>query len=414
MKKQILFLLIIALNSSAFCQSDSLLVAKLNQVKMSIDFSQGKLSGSGADFLIKEATDSHFLLLGENHGIAEVPVFTIALMRAMAPKGYKYYATEIGPETAQILTERLKTTDVDQVFSESFKKHPWSIPFLAWQDETAIVAELKRQTGLSHNNLWGLDQEFIISARMLLNKLIKIAPNNEAKTVAESYYEKALSGFDKAVETKVPLVFMSSATADDYNKLRTAFKGSEEALKIINEMQESQEVYDKLMVKRVGFESNQQRANMMKRNFMHYYDQAEKQEPSPRVIVKLGANHTYKGYNSLGAMDIGNFVHEFAASKRQNSFHVYIGAHKGHLNSYNLLSKSTDDKNKAFDESGDDRSGAFYEAANGEATLFDLRPLREMIFYKQVKNLHPNFVKLVFSYDAFLVIPEATPSKLYD
>lgn len=413
MKKIFLFLTCLIVQTGVYAlQSDSVLIATLKKSRMAMTFKNAELKGRGAEFLIEEARKSHFVLIGEDHGIAELPEFTTALFKALGPVGYSNYATEIGPVTARILTEQLQSKPVNEVFESTFAVHPWSIPFFNWKEETEVLKVLKEQTQLKETNLWGLDQEFIISARLLLNRLVRIAPDDKAGNVAKSYYDKAMEGFQKAVKTKVPLVFLSSATPDDYKKLREAFSASAEGIEILDELQESQEIYAKIMMRGEGFQSNQQRADLMKKHFLSYYNASS--EADPKVIVKLGANHVFKGYNSLGAMDIGNFVNEFAAMKGQRSFHIYVGAHKGRQNAYNLLSQSLDDKQKAFDNSQKTNGARFFEAASGETSLFDLRPLRTLLFNKRIKNIHPDLRKLIYSYDAFLVIPEATASEGYN
>lgn len=411
-----IFLLLTLLNcgllASAF-QMDSVLLATLAESKMTLSFDGSGLKGAGADFLIKEADKAHYFLIGEDHGIAQLPEFTSAMLRALAPRGYQHYATEIGPVSADLITHNLKSKSPVMVFSKLFEVYPFAIPFFTWKNEAEVVQVLKEETGLLNHNLWGLDQEFIISARMLLNHLREIALDDNARSLAELYYQKAMKGFEEAVATKVPAIFLTTAQPDDYARLKEAFKHSEQALRLLSELEESQEIYAKIMMRGEGFQSNQQRANMMKRHFMEAYERASRQEEAPKVIVKLGANHVYKGYNSLGALDLGNFVNEFAVTKGQQSFHIYVGAHKGNQNAFNLLSQSEADKKKAFDNSESQNAAAFYKAANGETSLFDLRPLRALIFNKRLKDLAPELEKLIYSYDAFLVIPEATASQNY-
>jgi hypothetical protein len=48
-------------------------------------------------------------MIGEDHGIAEIPAFSTALCRIVAPQGYHTRAVETGPSTAQVLTSALAT-----------------------------------------------------------------------------------------------------------------------------------------------------------------------------------------------------------------------------------------------------------------------------------------------------------------
>src|SRR5215211_7189462 len=59
------------------------------------------LTGPGADLLSREAEAAQFVLIGEPHGIADVPIFSSALFKHIQPKGFNYLAIEIGPITAR-------------------------------------------------------------------------------------------------------------------------------------------------------------------------------------------------------------------------------------------------------------------------------------------------------------------------
>lgn len=44
-------------------------------------------------------------------------------------------------------------------------------------------------------------------------------------------------------------------------------------------------------------------------------------------------------------------------------------------------------------------------------SLFDLRPLHSMLFNSQLKGLDPALERVIWSYDAFVVIPETHASQ---
>ena len=398
--------------SQAF-QLDSTLTAILKAKALTLQFNGDNIEGDGAKFLFDEAEKAHFFLIGEGHGMAETPKLTASLLREIGPKGYSNFLTEVGPITAELITKKIAKESSVEAFGKEFKKHPWSIPFYAWKEEAEVLDVLKEQTGLGHQNIWGVDQEFIIAARPLLNRLLEMATTQEARKLVKDYYDKAITSFDKAVETKVPLVFFATARPADYDKLKKAFSGNEKAQRIINEMEETQEIYGKFNTGQ-GFQSNQQRADMMKRHFLEYYN-ASRVGGNTKVLGKLGANHMYKGYNSLGAMDIGNFIDNFAFSKSQQSFHLYAVGAKGTLNGYNLMSRSEDDKLTPVDNSDSENFASFIEAGKGnEMTVFDLRPLRALLFNRKLKGLSESLKKLIYGYDAVLVISEVSASTLYD
>src|SRR5215203_480556 len=58
-------------------------------------------AGRGWDWLVKEARDARFTLIGEEHGVAETSQFTAALFNALRGAGYNRLAIELSPIIAQ-------------------------------------------------------------------------------------------------------------------------------------------------------------------------------------------------------------------------------------------------------------------------------------------------------------------------
>src|SRR5687767_14530017 len=80
---------------------DTLLVRALQQSSASFAMVDGSLRGAGAERLAAAAREHQFILVGEEHGIAEVPAFVAALFETAKPAGYRHLAIEIGPVTGR-------------------------------------------------------------------------------------------------------------------------------------------------------------------------------------------------------------------------------------------------------------------------------------------------------------------------
>lgn len=394
-------------------QSDSILVEKLRQHSYTVTMDNKHLSNSGAIYLKRKAAEAHYFLIGEQHGIAEIPTYTASIIRAINALEYEYYASEIGPITAEIMADRIIDSKAEEEIAALLSEFPLGIPFYTLKNEAEVLEAVKEKTKLS-NHFWGLDQEFILSSRLLLMELVNISKTETEKSTAQEYYDQALAGYQQSVEKRVPMVFLFAAADKDFERLNQVFFKSEKGLRIIGEMQKSQDIYKKLMVQRKGYRSNIQRANLLKQHFMDYYKQADIANSNKKVLIKLGAMHTYKGINPLGVSDIGNFIHEFATSKEQRSFHLYILPAKGNQNTYTLMSRSADDKNKAFDNSTDPAYASLIRASGNETRVFDLAPIRNLVFNKEIINLDEGLKRIIFGYDAILVLPEATAAMHYD
>src|SRR5262245_24574929 len=58
-------------------------------------------AGRGWDWLVQEARDAHFTLIGEEHGVVETAQFSTALFNALRGSGYSRIAVELSPIIAQ-------------------------------------------------------------------------------------------------------------------------------------------------------------------------------------------------------------------------------------------------------------------------------------------------------------------------
>src|SRR4051812_27873056 len=58
-------------------------------------------AGPGWDWLVKEARDARFTLIGEEHGVAETARLSSALFKALRGSGYSRMAIELSPIIAQ-------------------------------------------------------------------------------------------------------------------------------------------------------------------------------------------------------------------------------------------------------------------------------------------------------------------------
>lgn len=399
---------------------DSLLKLELKKSLYPIQVNESQWQGVGKDFLLQEANNSQFFLIGEDHGIAELPQFTTLLAKNLLQQtnAYQYFATETGPFTAAMLQEMASSKNPDKQFAEINQKYPWAIPFYFFKEECEILKAMMAHTANNQPRIWGLDQEFIGSPRILFQRLIKMAPTKEAKKLAQTHYQEAIAGFEETIRTQNPnSIFLYKNKPDVLQKLEQAFDGHTEALEIIHELKVSQDIYLKFYSKQ-GFASNVQRAELMKQHFHAYYKAAKaKTEKLPKVLFKFGANHMYRGANGLNAFDIGNFVSELSSIEQTQSFHLYVMGKKGTQNAYNPFGKE-EDKQRKYDATSylDHINVNPFLELTGEQdwVVFDLRPLRELLFYKKIKNLDQGLEKLIWSYDAVLVLPEVHASSLFE
>src|SRR5688572_26929908 len=79
---------------------ESLLEA-LQRDRRPLAMSGGVPVGRGWEWLVKEAWDARFTLIGEEHGVVEIAQLSAALFKALRSSGYSRMAIELSPIIAQ-------------------------------------------------------------------------------------------------------------------------------------------------------------------------------------------------------------------------------------------------------------------------------------------------------------------------
>jgi hypothetical protein len=144
-----------------------------------------------------------------------------------------------------------------------------------------------------------------------------------------------------------------------------------------------------------AFESGREREENMKDLFMREYRRAlAAGETQPRVVLKFGHVHMYRGRSLAYVPTLGNFVGEFAKSNGAKSFHLAMYL------------------NNPPDGFGGGPKGSWLNvlaavAPEGKWTVVDLRPLRGHWFAGKFK-LPAELREVVFGFDAALLIGGGT------
>ena len=142
----------------------------------------------------------------------------------------------------------------------------------------------------------------------------------------------------------------------------------------------------------------------MKQRFMDEYRRAETADRAPpKVILKFGHWHLYRGLGPSNLQTLGNFVSELARVSGGQSFHISVHGNNA-AGGYRTLT--------AWPDSFPDP--LFARKLSTDAwTIVDLRPLR--VNYRRVSaGLRPDqrdqFARLVFGFDAALYLGGMQPA----
>lgn len=388
-------------------QAEQLLADTLAANRHPLSLKDGALQGAGADLLLQRAREAQFVLIGEDHGFAEIPRIAMALNRALGANAFPHLVIETGRYSTELLAKEDAET-----LAAFVRTHPGVFPFFIWRDDVAMAKQWTADEAIA-DPLWGIDQEFILATQVHLQRLVTLAPDARARKVAEDYLAKAKAADERMVAQHDPEnMFLPALMPADFVRLREG--ATAEATALIAALEESAEIYR--LQNTTPFVSNHMRSELMKREFMAHYHAAQREgEESPRAMFRMGAFHMYRGLGPTRQFDIGNLASELAASNGQHSLHVLVLAAGGTVN--RKLPFLADENLRAapYDAASEmEVMGAkplLDAALPGQWALIDLAPLREK--RKARTAAGEAFEALVFGYDLALIIPEATAALDY-
>ena len=105
-RKFALVLAAVSLAGLAHAQKGPSFTDSLRASRLAISVEGGQLAGPGGAAIRAATADAQFVLLGEDHGISQIPQFAAALCTELAPHGFHRIEVEISQSVAPTL-ERL-------------------------------------------------------------------------------------------------------------------------------------------------------------------------------------------------------------------------------------------------------------------------------------------------------------------
>ncbi|WP_308925103.1 hypothetical protein [Janthinobacterium sp. J1-1] len=386
--------------------ADTAVLDKLQANRLAITLNKGTLSGPGAAPLLQASRQAQYVLLGEDHGVAEIARFSSAYFNALAPAGFTTLVTETGPVVASALEGMLKRADAVTAIGQFDAAYPDAIAFYAMRQEAEMLAGFALAAGPRFEH-WGIDQEFIGTAKYLIAQMLSQPVNPAARAKLEALRQMEAVAYQKAAATGNPLEYlMLSASDEELASLRPLLAGPKEqtALGLLDALLESRAIYQKSASKVPGDRdlSNRLRLALLKRTLASRLGMQEQ-----KLVVKVGANHAYKGFNPLNNRDVGNFLAERAEGQGHTSLHLIVLAVKGKQLRFAGAGKP---HQPAQIEPG---SAAFKLLAgagttDGSWSLFDLRSLRPGLRKLAAGDI--DMLNLINGYDFALMIPEGSAS----
>ena len=156
------------------------LLEALQRNRLPLSMSDGP-AGRGWDWLVQEARDARFTLIGEEHGVAETAQFSAALFKALRGSGYSRMAIELSPIIAQDIEAAARRNGLQGILDFFAAPDTWSPMYL--REEAQFLADVVNAAPRSERVLWGFDRE-IFSDRYLISRLEPKVPRRARESFA--------------------------------------------------------------------------------------------------------------------------------------------------------------------------------------------------------------------------------------
>jgi len=374
-------------------QSTSVLDSLLLTNKYEIGFSEQGFSGEGIAYIIKNAQNTQFVGIAENHNVKQVPVFTSFLFDALKENyGFNYLVLEQDPVMMKLLSE--KKYDV----IEMAKTYKSGFTFISDQ-ELKLIDHVVNISKASNNSVWGCDQSFGASHALqeIINNLkIKDKATKTLKSLNNEIYSKEKDRdlelyhyMSELNKTKDLIPFKEAVT--NHGEVSSEF--------YINSLIISDSIYN-LIVKKSFYQSRSMRENYMKSRFVEEYKQALKTDTLPKALLKFGHFHLMDGFNT-GSLttNIGGIVRNIAQYNNKEALIINTQVYRDDNSDWDYL------------------EGAYPQFTKHSSvdswTLFDLRPLRIYDYNGWLsgaikdENLR-NWRSLIYRFDMLLIIGNGT------
>jgi hypothetical protein len=385
------------------CQ-DSLGFEQLQPLTYTFDVINSTLTGEGGTFLMNELSQAQFTMIGEYHGSKRISEFTEAVISILDIIGCKNMILEVGPVTAKILEEttentvgKLRIINDRYMIKEKDGYVNLPVPFFNnIEDAMFLDKALKNKW-----KIMGIDQEFIYSYKMLIDRMYNNLDEKEKFNFQDMYRQVSDSitqyyNYDAEGIKDMAISMKSSQVVKDFT---TKASTSQQNKELAEALYASNHIYW-LNSDKQWFENNATRIKYMKSQLRKQLEENKFHVSNDRLLVKMGGYHLSKGFSPLALYEIGNTLHEIAeyyGNKTlnitfSNRFYMEEGKVKDILDSDNTYHNSFKDLNRM--------------GKKDEWVVIDLRPMVKGHFYYPVRYKYNEQIKdLVKRYD-LLIIPK--------
>jgi hypothetical protein len=363
---------------------DAYITRQLRDNQKEIIIGNGRVTGTGADWLRTETAAAQFTFFGEEHDVAEVPRLLTGLWPDLYRAGYRHVAMETGQWLAAMLDRYARYGDGDALAAFYKAAVPRRsmifVPPVSVED-SAFIGSLRRDRSYSLPLVWGLDHEFKLAPplRRLRELISQPALQARIDTLLSRIESEGNDGWKKEIQSDIEFLAGAVGRQPPFSEVGL----------IIDALRRAQT-----------------EDRPFKQLFLRDYQLAQHAgENKPKVLLRLGWSHGKRGLASdFGTSTLGNFVAELAVAEGTRFLNVMF---------VSCADSSFRDSPMARSCLGREAVALkpFAEVAASEVTLFDLRKLRA-----EIRGLKPapswQIVDVLWGWDAIIWAKTTTPSSI--
>ena len=365
------------------------------------EINKSNIEGKGAYILKKSIEESQFFILGEEHFSAKVSEFTNAIIPILSEANYKYFAAEIGPNSAAKISDIIKANESLYEFNSKVNDLVGEVPipfFDGKEDETFLKNAVDKGF-----EIWGIDQEYLTSQIFLIDEIYNLSNNrSELYTSYKQTKDYLIRETKKGIENNKYELFTELSNSPTVNQ----FFGNTESTnikiqEIITDLKDSWEVYRLREIKDY-YSSLHKRLDIMQSNFTDYYSKAIKTDTLPKAFIKIGGIHASKGRSHDNIFDIGNFIMELANFNRKNSTSALIFP-SAYLSDDGSTESNIDKEDEVFIR-------PLINEAKGRWILIDLKKIEEYSWKNKIE--YESLKDYMYRFDYLILTPASKSTTL--
>jgi hypothetical protein len=367
-------------------------------------------AGRGWEWLVQQARDARFTLVGEEHGVAETAQLSAALFKALRRSGYSRMAVELSPIIVQDIEAAARRNGIEGIHDFFARPDTWSAMYL--REEAQLMAAVVAAAPKGERVLWGFDRE-IFSDQYLISKLEPRVPPR-ARAAYMRLKESSKTSWarrEKDPGAGPPWVFAEEPAV--VSTVRAAWPNPDRESDLILRTLEESLAINAVARTGTGWDQQERRALWMRGNLTARLREERARGRSPKVMLKAGYNHMIRGANYVNIFDVGSLPDEAAALDGERAFHVIMlpgpGSRQAVLGAWRSFVAVSSDE---FDEfkAGDQRLTRVLsnsDAAGHE--VIDLRALRPLAM-RGLESWNADLVRTIHGYDAAVIWKGAAAS----